>query len=210
MKVISILQPWASLTVIGAKHIETRTWNTKYRGPLLIHASKKFTGDQKALGIDFNHRYGVGLGFPEHLPVGQIIGAVNLIDTFPTDRVFAGAGGGIGYKSNLRVVDGDVFRMMQITNKEKAFGDYSLGRYGWLLSDPVQFQPGISINGKLGFWNYDGAISAIQHGPITIKQIVKNVWIATCMVIGPLKCEVEQKGLTEQDAITKLKKFLNT
>ena len=40
MKAISLLQPWASLVVMGAKTIETRGWGTKYRGPILIHASK--------------------------------------------------------------------------------------------------------------------------------------------------------------------------
>ena len=39
MKVISVLQPWASLIVMGAKKIETRSWQTKYTGELLIHAS---------------------------------------------------------------------------------------------------------------------------------------------------------------------------
>ncbi len=45
MKVISLLQPWASLVVMGYKKCETRSWNTKSRGTLLIHASlgKKFS-----------------------------------------------------------------------------------------------------------------------------------------------------------------------
>lgn len=39
MKAISIRQPWAWLIVNGYKDIENRTWRTKYRGPVLIHAS---------------------------------------------------------------------------------------------------------------------------------------------------------------------------
>ncbi|EOG5366173.1 ASCH domain-containing protein [Cronobacter sakazakii] len=39
MKALSIRQPWAWLIVNGFKDIENRSWNTKYRGPLLIHAS---------------------------------------------------------------------------------------------------------------------------------------------------------------------------
>lgn len=38
MKAITIRQPWAALIVAGIKDIENRTWTTKYRGPLLIHA----------------------------------------------------------------------------------------------------------------------------------------------------------------------------
>ena len=42
MKVISIKQPWASLIIYGYKSFEFRGWQTKYRGDLLIHASKTF------------------------------------------------------------------------------------------------------------------------------------------------------------------------
>ena len=40
IKAISLWQPWASLIALGGKKIETRSWPTKYRGPLAIHASK--------------------------------------------------------------------------------------------------------------------------------------------------------------------------
>jgi hypothetical protein len=34
MKVITIIQPWATLIAINEKRFETRSWATKYRGPL--------------------------------------------------------------------------------------------------------------------------------------------------------------------------------
>lgn len=37
---LSVKQPWASLIASGRKSIETRTWQTSYRGPLLICAGK--------------------------------------------------------------------------------------------------------------------------------------------------------------------------
>jgi hypothetical protein len=46
MKCLSIKQPHAELLVSGRKTIELRTWNTKFRGEFLIHASKKI--DKKA------------------------------------------------------------------------------------------------------------------------------------------------------------------
>jgi hypothetical protein len=49
---------------------------------------------------------------------------------------------------------------------------------------------------------------AIKHGPITTEKMARNVWVATCQVTEPLKCEVNQRGTSEQDAINKLKKFL--
>lgn len=41
MKAISIKEPWASMIFRGEKTIETRTWKTKYRGWLLLHASQR-------------------------------------------------------------------------------------------------------------------------------------------------------------------------
>lgn len=43
MKALSIRQPWAWLIVNGFKDIENRTWSTRFRGPVLIHASKGMT-----------------------------------------------------------------------------------------------------------------------------------------------------------------------
>jgi hypothetical protein len=81
MKVLSVKNPWAYLIIYGLdferdmryvkKDVENRTWVTKYRGPLLIHASKKFQTawwDRKPWNVkwdDYN---------------GHIIGAVELID----------------------------------------------------------------------------------------------------------------------------------
>lgn len=41
---LSIRQPWASMIASGEKTIETRTWPTKHRGPLLILSTKAPTG----------------------------------------------------------------------------------------------------------------------------------------------------------------------
>lgn len=41
MKVISIIEPWATLIKEGKKYIETRSWKTNYRGEIYIHASAK-------------------------------------------------------------------------------------------------------------------------------------------------------------------------
>ncbi|MGF6963014.1 hypothetical protein OKW43_000019 [Paraburkholderia sp. WC7.3g] len=43
MKALSIRQPWAWLITNGYKDIENRTWSTRFRGRVLIHASKGMT-----------------------------------------------------------------------------------------------------------------------------------------------------------------------
>ena len=40
MKAISIHQPWANYVVLGLKQYETRSWHTKIRGRVAIHAAK--------------------------------------------------------------------------------------------------------------------------------------------------------------------------
>jgi len=47
MKAISLWQPWATLISIGAKRIETRSWETLYRGSIVIHAAKRWSKDQR-------------------------------------------------------------------------------------------------------------------------------------------------------------------
>jgi hypothetical protein len=43
MKALSIRQPWAWLIVNGYKDIENRTWTTRMRGEILVHASAGMT-----------------------------------------------------------------------------------------------------------------------------------------------------------------------
>jgi hypothetical protein len=79
MKAISIRQPWASLIVAGYKTIENRTWDTGYRGPLLIHAGKRWDTDwesSRRVVLDHIHCIKETLG---ELPVGGIIGRVDLV-----------------------------------------------------------------------------------------------------------------------------------
>jgi len=69
-KCLSLKQPFAELLVSGKKTIELRTWNTKFRGEFLVHASKKM--DKEAFEknrID-----------PDSLIVGAIIGKAILFD----------------------------------------------------------------------------------------------------------------------------------
>lgn len=42
MKALSLYQPWAWFIARGFKPVENRGWATNYRGPILIHAAKKY------------------------------------------------------------------------------------------------------------------------------------------------------------------------
>ncbi len=53
LKCISVCQPFADLIVSGAKSVELRSWNTRHRGSLLVHAALKVRdADCRRLGVD--------------------------------------------------------------------------------------------------------------------------------------------------------------
>ena len=76
MKVITIKQPWASLIAYGYKTYEFRTWKTKYRGDILIHAGK---GIDKDAMERFKH---LNLDYPK----GEIIAKVRITDCILVDK----------------------------------------------------------------------------------------------------------------------------
>lgn len=126
MKVLSIKEPWASLIMNGTKKIETRSWKTKYRGEIYIHASlskAKITKPEVyELIKDMNFK------------CGYIICKCNLVDCiYMTDE----------YVNDMK------------TNhyEEYICGHYEVGRYAWVVEDVKVIEP-IEAKGKLGLWNY--------------------------------------------------------
>ena len=51
MKTLSIKEPWISLILSGRKCIETRTWNTNYRGDILLVGSRNPKGPCSGLAV---------------------------------------------------------------------------------------------------------------------------------------------------------------
>lgn len=141
MKVLSLLQPWATLVVIGAKKIETRSWRTNYRGPVLIHASKKMTKEQKDLAR--SEPFWSKLKHLQDLPLGAIIGKVDI--------------GDIGRTEQIITISKDFDKMGWAASinweTELKFGDYSPGRYGWALDNPISFVHHVPSKGSLGLWD---------------------------------------------------------
>ena len=132
-KALSLLQPWASLVVMGLKKIETRSWQTAYRGTLFIHASLGKKGKVLAREAPFS-KY---VSDFDRLPFGAVIGKVELEDVLPVEALF--------YSDA---------KLATLTLEEKAFGDYTKGRYAWLLSEPVLFEKPIPVKGSLGLWPF--------------------------------------------------------
>lgn len=82
MKALSIHQPWAWLIVNGYKTIENRSWNTKYRGPVLIHASKNVRTRDYCNAVNLLHRECLGISLPniDSLEHSGIVGIATITD----------------------------------------------------------------------------------------------------------------------------------
>ncbi len=94
MKALSVVQPWAWLIMHGGKTIENRTWNTRYRGRVLIHASGRTRGllethyqacmfVQRAFGVERAASIPFSPSGNCALEFGGIIGAVTIVDVLP-------------------------------------------------------------------------------------------------------------------------------
>lgn len=151
MKTLSLTQPWATLVTIGAKRIETRSWGTRYRGPIAIHAAKGLASVGGHSGLidlcldspfsDVLRDHGKGLLVPGHdLPLGMVLATASLIDCV-----------------EIRQTHDPVAlpRFIQhAAEYEQDFGDYQIGRWMWLL-DHIQALPEpIPARGSLGLWEW--------------------------------------------------------
>lgn len=126
MKVLTIKQPWATLIMQGNKRFEFRSWQTKYRGSLLIHAGK---------GIDKEAMKRSDKYIPEDMPTSKILGKVNLADCIKMSEEF---------KEILLRENKDIYT-------DSSFKE----NYGWQLEDVEVFKEPIEAKGKLSLWEYD-------------------------------------------------------
>ncbi|HBX22633.1 MAG TPA: ASCH domain-containing protein [Desulfotomaculum sp.] len=152
MKTLSLIQPWATLVAIGAKRIETRSWATKYRGPLAIHASKKVDRViclKKEFAIPLNEH---GFVLVKDLPVGAVIATCTLVDCMkvrtlrPVKR-----DGKIVMTAFLEAENS----LLEVNGNELAFGDYTPGRYAWILEDVRTLPEPVPAKGMLGLWSWE-------------------------------------------------------
>lgn len=135
MKVITIQQPFASLIAEGIKEYEFRTWKTKYRGEILIHAGKGV--DKKAMKKFEQYHL--------EYPSGCIIAKTHLTDCIKIDS-----------EARIMLEQKNPLVYESVVNSTEWDG------YGFQLENTEKIKP-IPINGKLSFWDYDGKIELIKN-----------------------------------------------
>lgn len=175
MRCISLWQPWAALMVHGFKRIETRSgyFRTKFTpGPLLIHASQKWTGEFYDLCTSGPFREALGaMGHllpiqqpgdkyprPSGMPFGAVVGVVNVLAVLDTDNV--------GWQPNSkRYFSYNPFaNQLVIASDEKAFGDYGDGRIAVVTDKPKAFAKPIPFVGRQNFFQVPDRMVAAQLG----------------------------------------------
>lgn len=137
IKALTIHQPWAWLIASGHKRFETRGWQTRYRGPLVIHAAKrpvKFT--------EWN----------DH--VSAIVLARSGLAALRNDGGLFAYGAAIAIAELTDVIPvGDLLAEFEHT-KEYQFGDYSPGRYAWKFGNVRPLAEPLGYRGQQGLWNW--------------------------------------------------------
>jgi hypothetical protein len=75
---LSLRQPWLWAILYAGKNIENRTWRSRYRGRVILHASR--TMDEA--GVKYLRE--AGFPVPTDLPVGAYVGEVTIIECLPS------------------------------------------------------------------------------------------------------------------------------
>lgn len=175
MKTITIKQPYADTVVEGIKDIENRTWPTKYRGRVLIHASAK---QIKAINI----------GFPANEVWQKFVPKDNLMRAYFS-------------KNTTSAIIGSVEIVDCVINHESIWAEKTptsewMGRtvfgapkiYNWVLANPVLFaKPIKNVKGKLSFWDY----------PIELCHICGQATEFICKICERPYCENHQASFNQ-------------
>lgn len=121
MKILTVIEPWATLLAYGYKKWETRGWATPYRGLVAIHAgkSKECVDDAGLLLLEAGIKKALLDPDPFPLktwPFGCIVAVGILEACLPTS-------------------------IADPSPQEQALGDYSAGRTAWVFADVRRVKP---------------------------------------------------------------------
>lgn len=164
MKAITIWQPWASLLACGAKKYETRSWATKYRGPIAIHAAARKC-DMRDIPSEAHHimvqairpitdKLARTIGYVpfEILPRGCIVATAELLGCHSIRSYIDETSEIILCTPAGEVLIGD-------TEAEYLFGDWTPGRFAWEFANMKMLDKPVPAKGGQGLWNWNDSES---------------------------------------------------
>lgn len=132
MKAFTVYQPYAYAIVAGLKHYETRPRRTNIRGRVAVHAGMVDILRRRRLSDREFWEILAAINGKAELPRGAVVGTVEIVDCVPVENI----------------VD-------KLNDQERALGDYSPGRFAWVLQNPIVFDEPIPARGKQGWWNWE-------------------------------------------------------
>jgi hypothetical protein len=160
IRALTILQPWAAAIACGAKRIETRSWKTDYRGPLAIHAGNRCVQSEQSALLDnaisrhawlavmhnmgWSDPNGILANWFTGLSYGALIAVAELVDCLPVE--------GLAHK----------LPPLATWSQEFALGDYTPGRYAWMLANVRKLPEPIPWRGKQGLWKLPPGTLGVQ------------------------------------------------
>ena len=117
MKAITVYQPYAYAIIAGLKQYETRPRKTHIRGRVAVHAGRldEVHATKHLSGNDF-WALMAEIGGKTDLPRGAVLGTVEIVDCVPVEEI-----------------------IHTLSERERLLGDYSPGRFAWVLKNPVAF-----------------------------------------------------------------------
>lgn len=163
MKVLSLNPPHGTLIAACerfpdlGKHIETRgRWHYRYRGPLLIHQTvglgEMFDSEEELRAFcaqePFRSTLAVmGYRDASELPRGAIVARVELVGAVRTEALTRYG------PTTWDGPDGRRYRY-EVSERERTFGNYALGRRALLLADIKELREPIPARGMPGLWDW--------------------------------------------------------
>ena len=139
MKAISLWQPWASLIANGHKQFETRSWATRYRGTIAIHAAKKWNTELAGLvwkspfyeALSGVSRTNLSRNIDEVLPRGCVVAIAHLQDCI------------------------EITADNQPGAREQAFGDFTPGQFMWKFGNIYKLPEPVPYRGQQGLFHVE-------------------------------------------------------
>lgn len=153
MRALTVYQPHAMMLAIGLRTIETRGWPTPYRGPILIHAAKRWNSniaeDCRVAGNQLRRQYDT-LKLTESqmqltesqmqladTPWGETRGCVLAVATISDCIPIPEPCG---------------------TEFDRSWGGFGPGRYGFVLTDLKTLSKPVAAVGEQQLWRPDEAL----------------------------------------------------
>lgn len=130
IKGLSLYGPWAHLMAMSKKRFETRSWGTKFRGLVVICASKTLEVDWHNLPFIAAMRE-AGIENPNKLPLGMALAVGELVGCYKAESVYP-----------------------HIDEAERLFGNYADGRLAWEFKNMKPFVKPFPVRGQQYLWDW--------------------------------------------------------